>query len=55
MVNRNLFYNTELKKCDPKRELMRKTEILRRWGGPKFKIEVQNLIFDYFFETKNDI
>ena len=52
MVNRNLFYNTELKICDPKRELWRKTEILRRWGGPKFRIEVQNRTFEGCFETK---
>ena len=52
MVNRNLFYNRDLENCDRKRELWRKTEILRRWGGPKFRIEVQNWTFEGCFETK---
>ena len=30
MVDRNMFYNMELKMCDPKNELWRKTENLRR-------------------------
>ena len=52
MVQRNLFYNTDMKICDPKMELWRKTEILMRWGGPKFRIEVQNRTFEGCFETK---
>ena len=52
VVHRNLLYNTKLKKCDPKMESCRETEILRRWESLNFRIEVQNWTFEGCFETK---
>ena len=52
MAHRNLFYDTDLKVCDQKRKLWRKTKILRRWGNLKFRIGVQNWTFEGCFEVK---
>ena len=52
MVHRNLFYNTELKICDLKSELWRKTENLEGWENWEIMFEVQNWTFEGCFEVK---
>ena len=46
MVHRKLFYNTELKMCDSKSELWRKTENLEGSEISKFGFEVQDWTFE---------
>ena len=51
MVHRKGFYNTELKKCDPKMELWGKTEILRRSKNSKFSLVSQIGLLRRFSKT----
>ena len=52
MVYRKGSYSTELKICDRKNELWRKTEILRRSKNSKFSFEVQNWTLEEVFKDK---
>ena len=52
MVHWNMFYNTELRFCDPEMELLRKIESSRRWGNRKILFGVWNLVVEGCLQTK---
>ena len=52
VVHMNIFYRMDFKMYDPKNELWRETESLRRWGNSKICVDDQHLTLEGVFEDK---